>query len=64
MDSSFLKSVPMDVGTSEADPSRASKRSRADYLLGVGLLLVVVFLWTASSFITQVRVGIATKEMS
>lgn len=52
---SLFQSVLMDVGTSEADTSRASKRLRGNYLLGVGLLLVVVFLWTISSFITQVR---------
>ncbi|KAI5124626.1 hypothetical protein M0805_004236 [Coniferiporia weirii] len=33
--------------------TRQSVHSRKTYLQGVGLLLIVVFLWTASSFITQ-----------
>lgn len=32
-----------------------STLKKQDYLLGIGLLLVVVFLWTSSNFITQVR---------
>lgn len=30
-------------------------RDRRDYLVGICILLVVVFLWTASNFVTQVR---------
>ena len=33
------------------------KGARRDYVVGIGLLLVVVFLWTSSNFITQVRVA-------
>jgi len=32
-----------------------SKRKMKDYIVGLVLLLVVVLLWTASSFLTQVR---------
>ena len=32
----------------------AFRRITKDYLIGIGLLLVVVVLWTSSSFITQV----------
>jgi hypothetical protein len=35
-------------------PSAADRRN---YALGIGLLFVVVVLWTASNFITQVRVS-------
>lgn len=35
--------------------ARQSAHTRKTYLQGVGLLLIVVFLWTASSFITQVH---------
>lgn len=31
------------------------KLARSNYAIGIGLLLVVVFLWTTSNFITQVR---------
>ncbi|KAH8102492.1 hypothetical protein BXZ70DRAFT_928732 [Cristinia sonorae] len=35
-------------------PSRiVALRQNKDYLLGIGLLLVVVFLWTSSAFVTQ-----------
>ncbi|KAK7064131.1 hypothetical protein R3P38DRAFT_3249713 [Favolaschia claudopus] len=36
-------------------PSRAQSRLRAtrDYAIGIGLLLVVVILWTSSNFVTQ-----------
>lgn len=34
------------------DPQHALKRS--EYIVGICLLLVVVFLWTSSNFITQV----------
>ncbi|EJD03892.1 uncharacterized protein FOMMEDRAFT_121223 [Fomitiporia mediterranea MF3/22] len=33
--------------------TRQSQLSRREYLQGVGLLLIVVFLWTSSNFITQ-----------
>lgn len=45
----------MDVDASTADEVQSTKRSARNYSLGVGLLLIVVFLWTTSSFITQVR---------
>lgn len=32
------------------------KGLKRDYVVGIGLLLIVVFLWTSSNFITQVRV--------
>lgn len=35
----------------ENDESRPRKKA---YAVGIGLLLVVVFLWTSSNFITQV----------
>lgn len=37
------------------DETRSPELSRKDYLSGIGLLLIVVFLWTSSNFITQVR---------
>lgn len=39
-----------------ASPGRALSRLKAkrDYAVGIGLLLVVVILWTASNFVTQV----------
>jgi solute carrier family 35, member F5 len=30
--------------------------ARRNYLVGIGLLLLVVLLWTSSSFLTQVRI--------
>ena len=33
-----------------------SALARRDYLVGIGLLLIVVFLWTASNFVTQVSI--------
>lgn len=36
-------------------PDYPSKRKRREYTIGIGLLLCVVFLWTASNFVTQVR---------
>lgn len=39
-------------------PARLLRGFRRDYLVGIGLLLVVVFLWTASNFVTQVRTTI------
>ena len=49
-----------DAGTLSQDGSytRSSSPARlngADYVVGILLLLVVVFLWTASNFVTQVR---------
>jgi hypothetical protein len=39
----------------ETHESRAeSLLTRREYLHGIGLLLIVVFLWTSSNFITQV----------
>ena len=35
--------------------SPAMLQGRRDYLIGICLLLVVVFLWTSSNFLTQVR---------
>lgn len=35
-------------------PDYPSKRKRREYTIGIGLLLCVVFLWTASNFVTQV----------
>lgn len=37
--------------------SRTRPESRTDYAIGICLLLVVVFLWTTSNFVTQVRVA-------
>lgn len=34
--------------------TRRAVANRRDYLLGIGLLLLVVLLWTSSNFITQV----------
>lgn len=31
-----------------------TQRARRDYIVGICILLVVVFLWTASNFVTQV----------
>lgn len=30
------------------------KLKKRDYAIGIGLLLIVVFLWTLSNFVTQV----------
>lgn len=45
--------APSDVLVSAE--TRRSALSRRDYLVGIGLLMVVVFLWTSSNFVTQVR---------
>lgn len=47
------------VSSAEANPPRNIfkqflQQTSKDYLLGIALLLVVVFLWTASGFVTQV----------
>lgn len=51
--------VNIEMTMSEGQPSDGAKSlstlKKQDYLLGIGLLLVVVFLWTSSNFITQVR---------
>lgn len=57
--SSFLL-VRMDSSESSASvPADGRPRrggpSQRDYLVGIGLLLIVVILWTASNFLTQVR---------
>jgi len=36
-------------------PPASFKLARRDYAVGVCLLLLVVFLWTASNFVTEVR---------
>lgn len=46
-DDSFLHS---EIHENEAE----SALTRREYIHGIGLLLVVVFLWTSSNFITQV----------
>ena len=51
---STMDSQPIiEDGQSDSD-SRNAVASRRDYLLGIGLLLLVVLLWTSSNFITQV----------
>ena len=44
---SRVKSIP-----AKDQPRKLKKR---DYAIGIGLLLVVVFLWTSSNFVTQVK---------
>ena len=34
---------------------RALVKERREYLVGIALLLIVVFLWALSNFVTQVR---------
>ncbi len=36
-------------------PHEPHKLARRDYAIGICLLLLVVFLWTTSNFVTQVR---------
>lgn len=36
-------------------PGPATSLDKKDYTIGIGLLLIVVFLWTSSNFLTQVR---------
>jgi len=52
---SFSSSIQSDNGNSpdikEDDESRTRGKT---YAVGIGLLLVVVFLWTSSNFVTQV----------
>jgi hypothetical protein len=48
---------------SEKTLSRMSL-ARKDYLIGIALLLVVVFLWTSSNFVTQVRFEDSEKTLS
>ena len=51
---STMDSQPIiEDGQGDSD-SRNAVASRRDYLLGIGLLLLVVLLWTSSNFITQV----------
>jgi hypothetical protein len=35
--------------------TRTAQLARKDYMIGIGLLLIVVILWTSSNFVTQVR---------
>jgi len=52
---------PLEMDSLPLDPPatgksfESHKHSRRDYAIGIGLLLLVVFLWTASNFVTQVR---------
>jgi hypothetical protein len=39
-------------------PHVSDKLARRDYAIGICLLLLVVFLWTTSNFVTQVRLYI------
>jgi len=41
--------------TGKSPASHKPALSRRDYIVGICLLLVVVFLWTTSNFVTQVR---------
>lgn len=45
---SHSRSISQGKSISELSPGKR------DYVVGIGLLLVVVFLWTASNFVTQV----------
>lgn len=42
-------------GKSPALEAATTPSNKRDYAVGVVLLLIVVFLWTASNFVTQVR---------
>jgi solute carrier family 35, member F5 len=47
----------------QGSASSRAIRARRNYLVGIGLLLIVVFLWTASNFVTQVSyVALAVKS--
>jgi hypothetical protein len=50
MDSLPTTSLPAGEGKSPA----SSKQAWSDYTVGICLLLLVVFLWTGSNFVTQV----------
>lgn len=55
--------LPIEMDALPAQPSATGKYpashksalSRRDYIVGICLLLLVVFLWTTSNFVTQVR---------
>lgn len=55
--SSNTDSIPMDVldhsTPRDKSPAPSIKLSKRDYAIGISLLLVVVFLWTSSNFVTQ-----------
>jgi len=56
-----LRDPPLEMESLPAQPSATGKHpaspklARRDYAVGVCLLLLVVFLWTASNFVTEVR---------
>jgi hypothetical protein len=45
---------PQSTGKSRKSPE-LHKLARSDYAIGICLLLLVVFLWTTSNFVTQVQ---------
>lgn len=49
--------VPTDNSVTDGSRAVDSKllMNRRDYMIGIALLFVVVFLWTSSNFITQVE---------
>lgn len=49
-----MESLPAQPSATGKSPI-SRKLARRDYAVGVCLLLVVVFLWTASNFVTEVR---------
>lgn len=43
--------------------TNSSLLGKKDYAIGISLLLVVVFLWTTSNFVTQVCLDMSMKIM-
>lgn len=64
MTSESLEMTQMSEAASPSTESSSKARKsaiediegRRNYLVGIGLLLLVVLLWTSSSFLTQVRI--------
>lgn len=62
-DSEHRLDLPIEMDSLPVQPSATGKSlasdkpalSRRDYVVGICLLLAVVFLWTTSNFVTQVR---------
>jgi hypothetical protein len=51
-----MDSLPVQPSATGKSPvSHKPALSRRDYIVGICLLLLVVFLWTTSNFVTQVR---------
>jgi hypothetical protein len=73
-----IDTLEMDTFSSTAHPPRSVSRGKSvspgralsriqatrDYALGIGLLLIVVILWTSSNFVTQVDLSLSRLVVS